>query len=161
MLALALLLAQSPAPISLGWQNDLFSLGLIVLIAINIWNAFKRKPAIDEVLERKFKEAAEQTEKKIDALDRRREQGDKDGVALIHKEVGEMKTFISERIGENRDNNTQRFGEMSGKIDSLTVSFQGLSNDLFHQVGRLEGELRGRSNVPSGRGRRDPHNIDE
>jgi hypothetical protein len=160
MLALSILAQSAPPPISPGWQNDLFSFGLIILIALNIWDKFRRKPAIDEVLERKFKEVNEQTEKKIDALDRRREQGDKENVSLIHKEIGDIKQFISERISENRESNTERFGEMSGKIDSLTVSFQGLSNDLFHAVGKLEGEMRHTSNRPR-RGSRDPHNIDE
>lgn len=160
MLAHALILAQSaPPPISPEWQNGAISLAVMVLIVVNIWNGLKRKPAIDEVLERKFKELNEQTDKKIEALDRRREQGDKEGIALIHKEVGEMKTFISDRISENRENNTERFGEMSGKIDSLTVSFQGLSNDLFHAVGKLEGRVDTTSNVR--RGRRDPNNADE
>jgi len=43
---LALVLAQSPNPISVGWQNDLFSFGLIILIGLNIWDKFKRKSMI-------------------------------------------------------------------------------------------------------------------
>jgi hypothetical protein len=146
---LAMVIAQTPAPIPVEWQSGLINLLLFVLVVLNIWDKTRKKPPIEEIVDKKIQAQSEQTERKIDALDRRREAGDKENSELIHREIGDMKTFISDRINENRNINTERFGEMFGKIDSLNVSFQGLSNDLFHAVGKLEGQVTLVTNVPA------------
>lgn len=137
----------------------------IAWLLISIWDRTRRKPPLEETfatkkaseaedarLDRELKAHAEmaakerrdleeRTEKKIEALDRRREQGEKATTELVHREVSGMKQFIGERISENRDNNTEKFAGIFAKLDSFQVSMQGLSNDVMHQVGRLEGQL--------------------
>ena len=129
----------------------------IAYLVINIWDRVRRKPSADETFATKkeldsaekdrsairveLKALDERTEKKIEALDRRREQGEKDTRELLHHEVGNMKEFISDKIAENRENNTARFAELASKLDTFQISIQGLSNDVMHQIGRLEGQM--------------------
>jgi hypothetical protein len=83
----------------------------------------------------------------ITALDHRREQGEKEIFDLLHREIAGVKEFISDRISESRENSTGRLSELSGKFDALATSFQGLSNDLFRAVGRLEGRVERANNL--------------
>jgi hypothetical protein len=152
MLALCVLAQSAPPPLSAEWQGGLITLGVLVLIALNIWDKVRRKPPLEDIFatkkdseaadarfERELKGLDERTDRKLEAMERRREQGEKDNRDLLHREIAGIKEFISDRISENRESNASQFGEMNGRISALTTSFQGLSNDLMHQVGRLEG----------------------
>ena len=161
---LALFFAQSaPPPMSGEWQANLISFGIMVLICLSIWEKFKRKPALEETFEKKLvalSEATEkrmlaegtaiekrmqtqsdQTDRKIEALDRRREDGDKAVRELIHEQISAMEKFISRQITDNRENSVEKFGAIFAKLDASQVSMQGLSNDVMHHIGKLEGQL--------------------
>lgn len=145
---------------------DYFVSGVVVIMLFAyfgtaIWDRLRRKPPLEDIfttkaesarVERELKAYAEvaangcrdleeRTEKKIDALDRRREQGEKDTRELLHREIGGLKQFVSDRIAENRETNKEQFGAIFGKLDSFQVSMQGLTNDVMHQIGKLEGQL--------------------
>jgi hypothetical protein len=161
MRALVLLAQSAPSPISLGWQGDLFSAALLVLIALNIWDKLKRKPAIDEIFDRKLvamseatekrmhlqsqesekrmQSQSEQTDKKIDALDRRRENGEKEIRELVHDQISQLEKFISKQITDNRTNHTEQFGFLRGELHAVRGSMQALSSEVSRAVGRLEG----------------------
>jgi hypothetical protein len=83
------------------------------------------------------------TTKTINALDERGEKRAQENRDLIQDKIGSMEKFIAAQIADNRNISVERFGELSGKLASLTTSFQGLSNDLFHAVGVLEGQVKG------------------
>jgi hypothetical protein len=139
---LALLAQSAPQPLTAEWQGGLISFGVLILIALNIWDKLKRKPAVDEIFDKKLQAQSDQTDKKIEALDRRRENGERDIRDLIYREIGAMKEFISDKITENRENNVAAFGKIDGRLDSFQVTMQGLSNDVMHQIGSLEGQLK-------------------
>lgn len=142
---------------------DALSVLAIVYLLQGIWNGFRRKPAVDEVFEKKLTQLGEatekrmhtegqaiekrmqaqsdQTDKKIEALDRRREDGEKEIRQLINDQISQMEKFISKQITDNRENNTERFAGIFAKLDSHQMSMQGLSTDVMHQIGRLEGQL--------------------
>ena len=115
-------------------KSDLTELGVLVSREL-------RK--LDEAFEKRIVAQAEQCDRRIDALDLRREEIERSLAQLVNDQVTQMEKFISKQIADNREINTERYGEMTGKFSSLTTSFQGLSNDLMHQVGRLEGQLLG------------------
>jgi hypothetical protein len=161
---LALFLAQNP--ISENWQVNFLALLAFIYLVQNIWNGFKRKPAVDEIFEKRLTELGEATEKrmhaegsaierrmqaqsletdkKIEALDRRRESGEKEVRQLINDQVSQMEKFISKQITDNRESSTGKFSAIFAKLDQNQVSLQALSNDVMHQIGRLEGRLEGK-----------------
>jgi len=176
MLALFFWLAQStPPPISINWQTDLFSAGILILIGLNIWDKLKRKPSLEECfstkneavaaiavskeaddrMERELKSLDERTRTEIGALDKRTQEsiramndiGEKRAQSnrdLIQEKISALEKSIGEKISENRENNTGSFSKIEGRLDSFQVSMQGLSNDVMHQIGRLEGQMEGR-----------------
>ncbi len=151
----AVFLAQSaPPPLSTEWQGGFITLALLTYVGLSIWEKLRRKPALEETfagkkqsqeedarLDRELKALDERTERRIEALDRRRESGEKENRDLIQSQIGEMKQFLTERLAENRENNTERFAALAAKLDSHQVTMQGLSNDVMHQIGRLEGQM--------------------
>lgn len=154
---LAHFLAQTPTPIPESWQSGLISFGLYALLAVNVWDKLKRKPPLEETfesktsarenhdrLEREIRALDDRTDKKIAALDARRENSEKEARDLIYREIGGLKQFLSDRIGENRESNEKQFGAIFGKLDTFQVSMQGLSNDVMHQIGKIEGRLENR-----------------
>lgn len=163
MLALSLAQAQSNLTLTSAQAFMFYLVGGLVAIVffasvvVNIWDRVRRKPTIEDTFASKkeladarvdrdairveLKALDERTDRKIEALDRRREVGEKENRDLLHREVTNIKDFIADKISENRENNTERFGVIFGKLDSFQVSMQGLSNDVMHQVGRLEGQM--------------------
>jgi uncharacterized protein YllA (UPF0747 family) len=161
------LLAQTPYPISAEWQNGMIGIGLIALLALNIWDRVKRKPPLEDTFEKKgvaadgdhrleqeLNRLDERTRTEINALDKRTQEsvramneiGERRAQAnrdLIQEKIGSLERTLGDKINENRENNTGAFAKIEGRLDSFQVSMQGLSNDVMHQIGRLEGQMDG------------------
>jgi hypothetical protein len=155
----ALFLAQMP--VSAGWQMDALAVLAVVYLLQNIWNGFRRKPAVDEIFEKKLTQLSEatekrlhlegvaiekrmqaqsdQTDKKIEALDRRRESGEGDIRQLVNDKVSQMEKFISDKINDNRTNHTEQFGFLRGELHAVRGTMQALSTEVSRAIGRLEG----------------------
>lgn len=153
-------IAQSiPHPVEYIFPPDFLGSILVIgkmLIVLNVWDKLKRKPWLednfankkqsrdeDERLEREMNNLDERTERRIEALDRRREQGEKDTREMLHREISGNKQFISDRIAEIRESNSEKFAAVFAKLDSYQVTIQGRWNDVRHQIGRLEGQMDG------------------
>lgn len=166
MLALSLFLAQSaPPPVSIDWQSNAISVAIIAYLGLSIWEKFKRKPALEETFATKkateegderlaiaLNKLDERTRVEISALDTRTQQsiramndvGEKRAQAnrdLIQEKVASLEKSIATQIRDNRENNSEKFAALFTKLDSHQITMQGLSNDVMHQIGRLEGRV--------------------
>lgn len=74
----------------------------------------------------------------MNEIGEKRAKGNRD---LIQEKIGALEKTISEKINDNRENNTERFAGIFSKLDAFQVTMQGLTNDVMHQIGRLEGQI--------------------
>lgn len=139
--SLLTLFAQTPVPISVEWQGGLISLLLFSLVVLSIWEKLRRKPPVEEFVDKKIQAQSDQTDRKIDALDRRRELGEKEIRQLVSDHVSQMEKFISKQITDNRENSTDKFSALFTKIDATNATMQALSGDVMLHIGRIEGQL--------------------
>jgi hypothetical protein len=142
------LLAQMPPPSGEQLILAYWILGLFLFLnAANsgsaIFDRFRQKPPAHDIFQTKLEadrlEVRMRTE--ISALNTRSESRSKENYDLVQNKINELERILAEKIGDNKNNTNERFGRIDGQMAAFMSSLSGLSNDLMHQVGRIEGRL--------------------
>lgn len=148
MLALSLLLAQSPSP---AFPAEAIWIGVVVVVlmalaaALNHVTAtverFKTKPEAHKVYASKEDVTALESRMRseVTAADARSEARARENRDLIQEKVSGLERVLIEKITDNKTNHTEQFGFLRGELHAVRGSMQTLATEVSRAVGRLEG----------------------
>jgi predicted RNase H-like nuclease (RuvC/YqgF family) len=116
---------------------------------VSIWNLTRQKPPAYDVYATKkdLDTTAQRWREEIQALDRRREDDQKESRELIGDKCNELERVLSDKISDNKQTNSNQFGQLHGELGAVRGTMQTLSNEVMRTMGKLEGKLDG----PTGR----------